>query len=40
MARWRSPKLPIIDEIGYLPFGREQVNLFFQIVARHHEKAR
>ncbi|WP_068465385.1 IS21-like element helper ATPase IstB [Hyphomicrobium sulfonivorans] len=33
-----SPKLLIIDEIGYLPFGREQANLFFQIVARRYEK--
>ena len=29
-----APKLLIIDEIGYLPFGREQANLFFQVVAR------
>src|SRR5271168_908456 len=28
-----APKLLIIDEIGYLPFGREQANLFFQVVA-------
>ncbi len=27
------PKLLIIDEIGYLPFGREQANLFFQVRA-------
>ncbi|MGE3711300.1 MAG: IS21-like element helper ATPase IstB, partial [Hyphomicrobiaceae bacterium] len=33
-----SPKLMIIDEIGYLPFGREQANLFFQVVARRYEK--
>lgn len=33
-----SPKLLIIDEIGYLPFGREQANLFFQVVARRYEK--
>jgi hypothetical protein len=26
-------KLLIIDEIGYLPPAREQVNLFFQVVA-------
>jgi DNA replication protein DnaC len=32
------PKLLIIDEIGYLPFGREQANLFFQVVARRYEK--
>lgn len=24
-----GPKLLIIDEIGYLPFGREEANLFF-----------
>ena len=24
------PRLLVIDEIGYLPFGREEVNLFFQ----------
>ena len=33
-----TPKLLIIDEIGYLPFGREQANLFFQVVARRYEK--
>jgi DNA replication protein DnaC len=33
-----SPKLLIIDEIGYLPFGREQSNLFFQVVAKRYEK--
>src|SRR3954469_20612420 len=32
------PKLLIIDEIGYLPFGREQANLFFQVVARRYER--
>jgi DNA replication protein DnaC len=31
-------KLLIIDEIGYLPFGREQANLFFQVVAKRYEK--
>ena len=33
-----APKLLIIDEIGYLPFGREQANLFFQVVAQRYEK--
>ncbi len=33
-----APKLLIIDEIGYLPFGREQANLFFQVVASRYEK--
>jgi DNA replication protein DnaC len=31
-------KLLIIDEIGYLPFGREQANPFFQVIARRYEK--
>ena len=29
-----APKLLIIDEIGYLPFGREQANLFFSKSSR------
>jgi len=33
-----APKLMIVDEIGYLPFGREQANLFFQVVAKRYEK--
>ncbi len=32
-------KLLIIDEIGYLPLSREQANLFFQVIAKRHEKA-
>ena len=31
-------KLLIVDEIGYLPMGREQANLFFQVVARRYER--
>lgn len=34
-----GPKLLIIDEIGYLPFGREEANLFFQVVAKRYEQA-
>ena len=33
-----APKLLIIDEMGYLPFGREQADLFFQVVARRYER--
>ena len=33
-----GPKLLIIDEIGYLPFGREEANLFFQVVAKRYER--
>ena len=32
-----KPKLLVIDEIGYLPFGREEANLFFQVIARRYE---
>lgn len=32
-----SPKLLIIDEIGYLPFGREEANLFFNVIAKRYE---
>lgn len=27
-------------QIGYLPFGKEEANLFFQVVARHYESGR
>jgi DNA replication protein DnaC len=33
-----SPRLLIIDEIGYLPLGREEANLFFQVIAKRYEK--
>ena len=33
-----GPKLLIIDEIGYLPFGREEATLFFNVVAKRYEK--
>ncbi|MFT2799012.1 IS21-like element helper ATPase IstB [Serratia sp. N21D137] len=32
-----KPRLLVIDEIGYLPFGKEEANLFFQVVARRYE---
>ena len=31
-------RLLIIDEIGYLPMGREQANLFFQVVTKRYER--
>ncbi len=31
-------RLLIIDEIGYLPMGREQANIFFQVIARRYER--
>ena len=32
------PRLLIIDEIGYLPLGREEASLFFQVIAKRYEK--
>lgn len=34
-----APKLLIVDEIGYLPFGRQEANLFFNVVAKRYEQA-
>ncbi|MGN8160809.1 ATP-binding protein, partial [Salinisphaera sp. SWV1] len=34
-----GPKLLVIDEIGYLPFGRDEANLFFNVVAKRYERA-
>lgn len=33
-----SPKLLIVDEIGYLPLEKQDANLFFQLVTRRYEK--
>jgi len=33
-----GPKLLIVDELGYLPFGREEANLFFNVVAKRYER--
>lgn len=32
-----APRLLIIDEVGYLPFGREEANLFFNVIAKRYE---
>lgn len=32
-----GPKLLVVDELGYLPFGREEANLFFQVIAKRYE---
>jgi DNA replication protein DnaC len=34
-----GPRLLIIDELGYLPFGREEANLFFHVVAKRYERS-
>lgn len=33
-----GPRLLIIDEIGYLPLGRDEANLFFNVVAQRYER--
>jgi DNA replication protein DnaC len=33
-----GPKLLVVDEIGYLPFGREEATLFFNLVAKRYER--
>ena len=33
-----GPKLPVVDEIGYLPFARHQANLFFSVVIQRYER--
>ena len=33
-----TPRILIIDEIGYLPLAREQANHFFQVIAKRYEK--
>ncbi len=33
-----GPKLLVIDEMGYLPFGRDEANLMFQVIAKRYER--
>jgi DNA replication protein DnaC len=33
----QSPRLLIIDEVGYLPFSRDEANHFFQAIAQRYE---
>lgn len=33
-----GPRLLVIDELGYLPFGREEANLLFNVVAKRYER--
>jgi DNA replication protein DnaC len=35
---YTTPRLLIIDEIGYLPIDRTGANLFFQLISRRYEK--
>jgi DNA replication protein DnaC len=31
-------RLLIVDELGYLPFGRDEANLFFNVIAKRYER--
>ncbi len=33
-----GPRLLVIDELGYLPFGRQEANLLFQVIAKRYER--
>lgn len=33
------PKVLVLDEIGYLPLGREEASLFFRLLVRRYERA-
>lgn len=33
-----GPRLLVVDEIGYMPFGREEANLLFNVVAKRYER--
>jgi DNA replication protein DnaC len=35
---YTKPKLLIVDELGYLPFGANAAHLFFQLVSRRYER--
>ena len=37
LALYASPKLLILDEIGYLPMTREEADLFFRLVNKRYE---
>lgn len=34
-----GPRLLVVDELGYLPFGRDEANLFFHVIARRYERS-
>lgn len=33
-----GPRLLVVDELGYLPFGRDEASLFFNVVAKRYER--
>lgn len=38
MKQYTGPRLLIIDELGYLPIGKEGANMLFQIVSQRYER--
>jgi DNA replication protein DnaC len=38
-AGFAEPKLPIIDELGYLPLEPQAGHLFFQLISRRYEQS-
>jgi DNA replication protein DnaC len=38
LAGLNKPKLPIVDELGYLPLEPDAAHLFFQLVRRRYER--
>jgi len=34
LAQWITPKVLVVDELGYLPMSREEANLFFRPTAQ------
>ena len=37
LHNYQSPTLLVIDELGYLPLGKQGSNLFFQVISARHE---
>ena len=35
---YQSQEILVLDEIGYLPLGKDGSNLFFQVISARHEK--
>jgi len=39
LQQWVYPRVLVLDEIGYLPLGREDASLLFRLIQRRYEKA-
>lgn len=39
LQQWVYPRVLILDELGYLPLGREDASLLFRLIQRRYEKA-